>query len=301
VSAIGIVLVVSGVAWPALGDLKNPNAPSNAAHGSVTVIADWAPPSQDAAPAGGRPGGEQRCAFQGADVPCFRPGSSWSPSRQCYVSLRDPQPPKSDPVWQGNRTGQIFDCLSPMVPLRHLPPFWAAQPPAAGPPPIELAESATDSMQLQPFRIGITPPAGSTGLVALPTWLWVDAPADNQWASRSEPKTVTATAGPVSVTARAYVAKTVWDMGDGTSVTCTGPGQRYRKRDGAQPSPSCGHVYYEASDRRLGQAYSVSARSYWVVDWAETGIGNGQSGQFRFELESTTQVRIGELQLLVRR
>ena len=259
--------------------------------GKVTINVDWI-----------REGGQERlCSFQGAEVDCDVGGNSWSPSRQCYVSWRVPQPAKSDPVWGGKRNGQIFDCLSPRVPLRHLPSFWAPVAPSTGPPPIEVAKSATESMQLEPFDIGITPPSGTEGLVSLPTWLWAESPSQHQWASQGKPRTLTASAGPVWVTAKAYVSRIVWDMGDGSTVSCDGPGERYRKSFGAARSASCGYVYYASSGDMPDRSYQVTARSYWVVDWSETGISNGQSGQFRFDLESNAQVRVGELQLLVRR
>jgi hypothetical protein len=55
------------------------------------------------------------------------------------------------------------------------------------------------------------------------------------------PQILTASAGGVSITATAKVDRVVWDMGDGTSVTCTTPGTVYQDRFGFDMSPDCGH------------------------------------------------------------
>ncbi|HLM23364.1 MAG TPA: hypothetical protein VK390_17805, partial [Propionibacteriaceae bacterium] len=60
---------------------------------------------------------EQKCvsSYSGREVPCEDGDSWWSNARDCYVSLADPQPLKSDPQWEGNRTGAIYECYSPAL------------------------------------------------------------------------------------------------------------------------------------------------------------------------------------------
>jgi len=58
----------------------------------------------------------------------------------------------------------------------------------------------------------------------------------------------TAAAGAVSVTAVAKPVAVVWEMGDGGTVTCTGPGTPFPV--GADPksaSPDCGYTYRHRS------------------------------------------------------
>ena len=88
------------------------------------------------------------------------------------------------------------------------------------------------------------------------------------------------------MTARA--TKVIWRMGDGKSVTCQ-KGDPYRDANKVSASPSCGHRY-----TRQGQ-YTVTATTAWEARWN----GFGQSGTIAFNLVSTRQVTIGEIQVLV--
>ncbi|OXM59521.1 hypothetical protein, partial [Amycolatopsis vastitatis] len=98
-------------------------------------------------------------------------------------------------------------------------PVWIAdgQAPGAGaaPSPQQLAGQAAAQLRLPGPRI-TSSPAG-TQLVRLPTWLWLDRA---MW----QPHMATAAVPAVSVTATATPTSVSWDTGDGTTVTCTGPG-----------------------------------------------------------------------------
>jgi hypothetical protein len=54
-------------------------------------------------------------SYSGKEVPCKEGSSWWSNDRDCYVSLANPQPPKSDPQWEGHTTGAIYECYSPAL------------------------------------------------------------------------------------------------------------------------------------------------------------------------------------------
>jgi hypothetical protein len=90
------------------------------------------------------------------------------------------------------------------------------------------------------------------------------------------------------VTATAKAQRTVWTMGDGSTVTCTGPGTPYAASYGKQSSPTCGHTY-----TRQG-IYTVRATTYWVVTWA----GIGQTGTIPLNFSDTTTITMGEAQVL---
>jgi hypothetical protein len=51
----------------------------------------------------------KRCVspYSGKEVPCRDGSSWWSNDRGCYVSLADPQPPKSDPEWDPHGVGAL--------------------------------------------------------------------------------------------------------------------------------------------------------------------------------------------------
>jgi hypothetical protein len=199
-------------------------------------------------------------------------------------------------VWEGHTDGAIYACeVAPEVRVGSIIagyqiPFWAATPPALPPPdPRVLAQQAMDSMNLKAINIGIVPEdrPGSIGIIGLPSWMWVEAPAENTMG----PITRSASARGYTVTAVAKVTKIVWNMGDGRTVTCTGPGTPYADSYGKQSSPTCGHTY-----TRQGR-YTVSATSYWTVEWA----GIGQTGTIPIDFTTTTNITMGESQVINQR
>lgn len=270
----------------------------------VTDPAD--PPSAGAEPADpvgndtGRGGnGKPKCVNQTTDknVPCSDGQGFWSNANQCYVEAMDPPPPRGDPIWAGNTTGAIYQCGPGGGAIRgggFL--FWAGAPPAgpaAPPDPGALAQQVVESMQLHAIGIGIVPEPGtsSVGLIGMPTWMWVAQPSATTWGPISR----SASAGGVTVAVTAKVDRVEWDMGDGQVVTCTTPGTPYADHYGKSNSPDCGHRYTRTSVGESGDAYTVSATSYWVIDWT----GGGQTGTINMDFTDSTQIRVGEMQVLV--
>jgi len=153
------------------------------------------------------------------------------------------------------------------------PPVWIpdGQRQAGGvplPSPLELAQLARDQLRLPSPRIEASPAAEQ--LVGLPTWLWLDR---EMWGAVS----ATASVPGVSVTAVARPVSVEWAMGDGSTVTCAGPGTPYGIGGNPQsPSPDCGYTYRISSAGRPGGTFAVSA----TVDWTVTWSGAGQSGVF---------------------
>ncbi len=141
-------------------------------------------------------------------------------------------------------------------------------------------------MTFRAGQIGFAPKdtPGSVGLIGLPQWMWVEDPGP----ATIGPQTATAAAGPYSVTATARVVDIVWDMGDGHTVTCTGPGTPYQQRYGDKESPTCGYRYTQDGE------YPVAATSNWRLDWR----GMGQSGVITFSVTRTTTIVMGELQVI---
>lgn len=238
--------------------------------------------------AGGGSSSPRTCSYAGISMPCQDPTLGWwSDSRHCYVKLTSPQPPASMVAWVGHTDGAIYDCALPQQGsfggLQYL--FWSATAPA-GPDPLVLAQTAIASMNLRAISIGIVPEnnPGSVGLVGMPVWLWASNPDPQSWG----PITRSASAGGVTVTATATVARVRWQMGDGAVVVCTGPGTVYEDRFGKTKSPTCGHLY-----TRQG-TYTVRAESQWVVSWS----GMGLSGTIPVTLNQATTITVGELQVI---
>lgn len=232
--------------------------------------------------------------LSGSVVPCSGPLGSWSNAKSCYIRPLDPQPPTTSRLWEGNTEGAIYSCIPDVsaVGFSTAYAFWSAAPPA-GPDPAALAQEAIASMNLSAVDIGIAPeddPA-SVGLVGLPVWMWVDGPT----ATTFGPSSASAAAGGVTVTATAHVSRVTWNLGDGSTVVCATAGTPYADSYGASPSPDCGHTYTQTSVGHPGNAYTVTATSHWVIEWA----GGGASGQEAMDLTATTTIRIGETQALV--
>ena len=155
-------------------------------------------------------------------------------------------------------------CAGPGV-IDPMPPFWVtgAKPVAATVQvaPVVVAEQAAKTLGLTSAVIEMAPPDGHPQLVNVATWLWVNPAA---W----HPVTATATAGPVTTTAVAAPTKVVWDMGDGSTVTCNGPGTPY---DPSTPDAStdCSYTWPAAG------TYTVTATIYWTITWAAAGAAGG--------------------------
>lgn len=133
--------------------------------------------------------------------------------------------------------------------------------------PSDLASVARARLRLPAPGVASSP--GGAQLVHLPTWLWL--------ASGWEPVSATASVPGVTVTAVARPESATWSLGDGTTVTCMGPGTPYPSSgDPARPSPDCGHTYQRASASQPGRVYSVTASVRWSVSWT----GAGESGSF---------------------
>ncbi len=220
--------------------------------------------------------------------------------RSCVAKKLDPQPPAGSAIWEGHDPGEgaiytrscVFDAAtSPVTAGVPLPgqTFWSATPPTAtGPDPAHLAQQAVDKMLLKGPDI-VTPNATGRWTVGVPVWMHAGkAPATYG------PTSASATAGAVTVTATAKVANIKWEMGDGTTVTCTGAGTPYRKTYGKRTSPDCGHTYAQTSASQPGKKFTVTATATWAVEWN----GGGQSGELTEIRESQVEVSVGELQAL---
>lgn len=103
--------------------------------------------------------------------------------------------------------------------------MWLPDGAAPGAPAIDpavVARRAVDQMELKGPDI-TSPHAAGKSLVGMPMWMWV-RPGPTTYGPAS------ASAGGMTVTATARVTAVRWAMGDGTTVTCTGPGTLPGKR-----------------------------------------------------------------------
>ncbi len=150
----------------------------------------------------------------------------------------------------------------------------APAPAAPAVDPRSVALQAERSLSLPPPSLNFSP--STAAVVNLPTWLWIDPSIWHTYA-------VSATVGAVTATATATPVSVTWDMGDGGSDTCTGPGVAYQV---AVPSSAqgtdCSYTYRTTS---VGQpspdgdpdhgAFTVTADVAWQVSWTAQGATGG--------------------------
>jgi hypothetical protein len=198
---------------------------------------------------------------------------------RCVVTFN----PSTNPGGCGNRP------TAPTAPMFSTNNFSGPGNPAitAG----QAAAIAVARLQLPTIAPGIGPSPDlnpwNMAAVGYPLWLWADGPTHVGPISDS-------VAG-LSVSLDAEVSSLTFRMGDGHSVTCAGAGQPWTKsvQPGAK-SPTCGYSYAKPS--LPDDKYAVAAIANWAVTWTS----NGQSGVINVPAIDTTDLPVGELQVLVR-
>lgn len=130
----------------------------------------------------------------------------------------------------------------------------------------------------------------SAQVVNLATWLAIP-PSD--W----HDVTASASAGPVTATVQAVPIEVLWNMGDGQSVTCSGPGTIY---DPAKPaslqSSDCTYTWRVSSANQPEEAFRVSATIVYSVTTSVVGAPDPTpslgdvSGPSSSELVEVTEV-----------
>ena len=155
----------------------------------------------------------------------------------------------------------------------------------------QAAAIAVARLQLPTIAPGIGPSPDlnrwNMAAVGYPLWLWADG--------RTHVGPISDSVGGLSVSLDAKVSSLTFRMGDGHSVTCPGVGQQWTTtvEPGAK-SPSCGYSYTKPS--LPNGSYTVAAIANWAVTWTS----NGQSGVINVPAVDTTELPVGELQVLVR-
>ena len=155
----------------------------------------------------------------------------------------------------------------------------------------QAAAIAVARLQLPTIAPGIGPSPKlnpwNMAAVGYPLWLWADGPTQVGPISDS-------VAG-LSVSLEAEVSSLTFRMGDGHTVNCAGTGQPWTTAvEPGTESPNCGYSYGKPS--LPDDTYTVAAIANWAVTWTS----NGQSGVINVPVVDTTELPVGELQVLVR-
>ncbi|MFD4483343.1 ATP/GTP-binding protein [Streptomyces sp. NPDC058471] len=219
---------------------------------------------------------------------------------KCHYEKAVPQPPPTNlAVKEGKRRGgkgAVYRVTCPdtlRMGVVWLPEGGGA-PAAPAIDPETVARKAVDSMTLKGPKIE-SPRAAGTYTVGVPMWMHVA-----RGPSVFGPQSATATAGGVTVTAKAKVSTIRWDMkdpGDPAPIVCHGPGTKYKASYGMAMSPDCGHRYQKTSASAPGERFAVTATSSWTITWEVVGAGP-DSGSWTETRTSTIPIRVGEMQVL---
>jgi hypothetical protein len=253
---VAVTLVVSSEpAWAGDGYGQNNYSNAQASGGTLTVQAGhtyWTPPANSSWATPGKSDPPQGTPNPNQPYGCTY--TAGGPSSTASIGVGGAQPGQ----W-------VFPvCAGPGV-IDPMPPIWVtgAQPAAAVVQvnPVVVAQQAVKQLGFASPAIEMAPPSGSPQLVGVATWLWI---APDAW----QTLTASASAGPVTTTATATPTKVVWDMGNGQSVTCDGPGTPYSP-SAPNATTNCSYTWGQAG------TFQVTATLYWSVTWTATGAPGG--------------------------
>lgn len=175
--------------------------------------------------------------------------------------------------------------------------------------PVTLAQvtnivtSAVTALQIRPIRLSIVPepvsfPGGRTGLVGMNSWIAPDG--DPPAPEEVGPLTRTMTSGAVTVSLNAINTGLLVNYGDGSlPYPCPVQSPRYQDIFGDLPSPTCNHHLGKTSILEPGQVFRPSVTSIWLVSWSAQTPGQTFTGVIPVTPTATTEVRVGELHVLV--
>lgn len=271
--------VVAGVAAATLATAALAQSPGGSRYAWADVGEDSArvgaeeSVSQTADPTGGGGGGPSPCI--------------WTPVEADLVGeqgeLIFTRMPNAQYVWYlkecANADGSVTSTFIPVE----------VSDSESAPDPEALRASAQEELRLPTPRIAMSPPGEQVVHVA--SWLWLDG---DPW----RPHSSSASAGGVTATVTATPSRTLWDMGNGDTVVCDGPGTPYdpSRADAAQ-STSCSYTYRNSSAGRPGHAYPVTVTVEWQLGWTVTGAPGGGALP-GLTTSSSTAVPVGEVQAL---
>ncbi|RHA39805.1 hypothetical protein [Cellulomonas rhizosphaerae] len=295
---VALAVAALCVTAPATGASADPECHVNPLTGTcvieVTDPGDPGDPDDPGDPGGGGGGGPRVCEDWDGPIDCESELGTWDNDRSCYLEVADPQPPKSDPAWEGNSDGEIYRCMipNPASPGSWWTTYvWLGEPPEAGPDPAVLAQQAVAQMTLRAGEIGMNPSGEpeAISIVGVPTWLWVADPDEHTVG----PITRSVTAGGTTVTATGTLDEIVWDMGEGHEVTCDGPGTPWSEGR-SDDEATCSYSYARSSARQPDLEYTVTATSSWTIAWE----GGGENGTIPLSFTRSAQVQVGEIQAI---
>lgn len=154
--------------------------------------------------------------------------------------------------------------------------------------PRGLALDALDDVQIDPPAIRTSPSEDGQLFVQVPTWLWIDG----GWWHGYE---ATATAGRVWSKVVAQPVSVTWQLGDGTSLMCTGPGTVWTP-GAPEDGTDCSHIYRRSSAGRPGGTFPITATVQLTVAWTSNAPFGGTLPAI--DRPASLDVVVGEIQAI---
>src|SRR5262249_29612394 len=133
--------------------------------------------------------------------------------------------------------------------------------------------------------IQTSPDETSRLVVQIPTWLWIDG----GWWRGYE---ATASAGRVSATITAAPVSATWDLGEGSSLHCDGPGIAWRPGL-REDATDCSFTYTTSSAAQPDGTFDLSVAVTFDVAWTSNVGEGGSLGSIT--RSSARQVEVGEI------
>ncbi|GAA1405397.1 hypothetical protein GCM10009639_52280 [Kitasatospora putterlickiae] len=246
---------------------------------------------------GGGTSGSRLCVWNGQVLACSDPELGWfSATNGCYYRVLNPQPEAGDPSWENHdpKEGSVYNvtCRSSDGSVSSPEPKFLAQAPVPAPPDpgAEADRYVHDELHFQPPTLGVAPKKDP--VVGGNVWLWLADP--------KKPATEPLTLGGLTVTVTPRVASVKWDLGDGTKVTCKGAaavGTPYDVKYGANPSPTCGHVFKSGSGTKKDGVFTGSVEVVWMNDVTVSDGTKVDPIEIRVTAERVS-FRVAEVQVL---
>jgi hypothetical protein len=169
----------------------------------------------------------------------------------------------------------------------------------AVPPPDPALAGAQAASELQLPGPALTLSPSTKGYVNLTEWLWITS---SMW----HPLTTSAQAcnarGCVTAVASATPSYVTWNTGDGTTVTCNGPGIPYNTAlPATSQSTTCSHTYVTTSAGQPSSdgnpndaAFPITATITWTVAWSGP---NGSAGALpSLTTQGTTTLQVAQIE-----
>lgn len=203
----------------------------------------------------------------GSVVPCTNAAGLawWGAPHYCYAEPENPQDPP--PKGHENENGKWWQCQTGAGPGSASYAVWWS---AGGNQPVDGKAVATQLEVSLPYELAnasIAPPPTYHTYISYKNWMWIPA---SQWHSVS----ASSSQNGATVTLTATPSYTQWDMGNGDTVSCVGPGREWVKGMPEDAPTNCSYAYKTMKDP-TGDKWTVSARINYTLAWTCTGNCGG--------------------------